>query len=140
MCSSTVFGFFADTRKQVHIHKVHYPRVTHNYREAAVSHCLSRSPPLLRVDQGGFRKEQSISIFGGTPLPWVSTPSKSPGVEMDNKRRLTVQSKVKRAATNAPMSAAVKRRVEKEAAEERKKQERLQKQLNGEKKGLFGMW
>lgn len=85
-------------------------------------------------------KEQSISIFGGTPLPWVSTPQKSPGVEMDNKRRLGVQSKVKRAATNAPMSAAVKRRVEKEAAEERKKQERLKNQLNGEKKGLFGLW
>lgn len=59
---------------------------------------------------------------------------------MDNKRRLSVQSKVKRAATNAPMSAAVKRRIEKEAAEERKKQERLQKQLNSEKKGPFGLW
>lgn len=90
--------------------------------------------------QGGFRKEQSISIFGGTPLPWITGAAKSPGVETDNKRRLSVQSKVKRAATNAPMSAAVKRRVEKEAAEERKKQARLQKQLNGEKKGLFGMW
>lgn len=91
--------------------------------------------------QGGFRKEQSISIFGGTPLPWATNAQqKSPGVEMDNKRRLSVQSKVKRAATNAPMSAAVKRRVEKEAAAERKKQERLTKQLNGEKKGPFGFW
>ncbi|CAM9362649.1 unnamed protein product [Pylaiella littoralis] len=89
---------------------------------------------------GGFRKEQSVSIFGGTPLPWITGAEKSPGVEMDNKRRLSVQSKVKRAATNVPMSAAVKRRVEKEAAEERRKQERLQKQLNGEKKGPFGLW
>ncbi len=92
--------------------------------------------------QGGYKKEQSVSIFGGTPLPWVTNPNqkKSPGVEMDNKRRLSVQSKVKRAATNAPMSAAVKRRVEKEAAEERKKQERLQRQLSSEKKGPFGLW
>ncbi|CAM9303023.1 unnamed protein product [Scytosiphon promiscuus] len=90
---------------------------------------------------GGFRKEQSISIFGGTPLPWVNQGgNKSPGVEMDNNRRLSVQKTVKRAATNAPMSAKVRRRVEKEEAEERKKQERLKKQLNGEKKGPFGLW
>ncbi|CAN0354023.1 unnamed protein product [Ectocarpus fasciculatus] len=89
---------------------------------------------------GGYKKEQSVSIFGGTPLPWITGAAKSPGVEMDNKRRLNEQKKVKRAATNAPMSAAVKRRVEKEAAEERRKQERLQKQLNGEKKGPFGLW
>ncbi|CBJ27167.1 conserved unknown protein [Ectocarpus siliculosus] len=90
---------------------------------------------------GGYKKEQSVSIFGGTPLPWVSgAAQKSPGVEVDNKRRINEQKKVKRAATNAPMSAAVKRRVEKEAAEERRKQEKLKKQLNGEKKGLFGMW
>lgn len=90
--------------------------------------------------QGGYRKEQSVSIFGGASLPWATTPKNSPGVEMDNKRRLSVQSKVKRAATNAPMSAATKRRVEKEALEERKKQEKLAKQLNGEKKGMFGLW
>lgn len=91
---------------------------------------------------GGYKKEQSVSIFGGTPLPWITNPNqkKSPGVETDNKRRLSVQSKVKRAATNVPMSAATKRRIEKEAAEERKKQERLKKQLNGEKKGMFGLW
>lgn len=96
--------------------------------------------PCVSIFQGGYKKEQSVSIFGGTPLPWITGAAKSPGVEMDNKRRLNEQKKVKRAATNAPMSAAVKRRVEKEAAEERRKQERLQKQLNGEKKGLFGMW
>ena len=85
-------------------------------------------------------KEQSVSIFGGTPLPWVINNKKSPGVEMDNKRRIGVQKKNSRPGTNLPMTPAVKRRVEKEAAEEAKKKERLQAQLNGEKKGLFGMW
>lgn len=115
-----------------------YPIVSKNC-EPAVSDFIVSSP-IAPPYQGGFRKEQSVSIFGGASLPWASKPQNSPGVEMDNKRRLGVQSKVKRAATNAPMSAAVKRRVEKEAAEERKKQEKLKKQLNGEKKGLFGMW
>ena len=85
-------------------------------------------------------KEQSVSICGGTPLPWVINNNKSPGVEMDNKRRIGVQKKNSRPGTNLPMTPAVKRRVEKEAAEEAKKKERLQAQLNGEKKGLFGMW
>ncbi|CAN0212402.1 unnamed protein product [Laminaria digitata] len=91
---------------------------------------------------GGYVKEQSVSIFGGTPLPWVTNTNnkKSPGVEMDNKRRIGVQKKNNRPGTNLPMTPAVKRRVEKEAAEERKKQEKLQAQLKGEKKGLFGMW
>lgn len=83
-------------------------------------------------------KEQSVSVFGGTPLPWVV--NKSPGVEANNKRRINEQKKVNRPGTNVPMTPAVKRRVEKEAADERKKQERLKAQLTGEKKGLFGMW
>lgn len=85
-------------------------------------------------------KEQSVSIFGGSPLPWVVNNQKSPGVETDNKRRIAVQKKNNRPGTNLPMTPAVKRRAEKEAAEDRKKQERLQAQLKGEKKGLFGLW
>lgn len=84
-------------------------------------------------------KEQSVSIFGGAPLPW--TIQKSPGVETNNKRRMGEQQKVTRPGTNRPMTAAMKKRVEQEAAEERKKQAKLKAQLNGEKKkGLFGMW
>lgn len=84
-------------------------------------------------------KEQSVSIFGGAPLPW--NIQKSPGVETNNNRRMGEQKKVNRPGTNRPMTAAMKKRVEKEAADERQRQEKLKAQLNGEKKkGLFGMW
>lgn len=91
-------------------------------------------------DQGGYVKEQSVSIFGGAPLPWATNSKKSPGVETDNKRRLTEQKKVNRPSSKLPMTAAMKRRVEKEATEERKKEEKLKAQLKSEKKGLFGLW
>lgn len=81
-----------------------------------------------------------MSIFGGTPLPW-NTGSKPAGVEWDNKRKLELQKGLKRPGTNKPMTAAVKRQMEKEASEERKKQAKLTAQLKNEgKKGLFGLW
>lgn len=94
-------------------------------------------PPIQM--KGGYVKEQSVSIFGGAPLPW--TISKPAGVEWDNKRKIELQKGLKRPGTNRPMTEAVRRRVEKEAAEERKKQAKLAAQLKSEgKKGLFGLW
>ena len=83
-------------------------------------------------------KQQSISIFGGATLPWAN--DKTPSVQEENKRAISEQKKSTRPGTNRPMTAAAKARIEKETAEERKRQERLKGQLKGEKKGLFGLW
>ncbi|CAM9168774.1 unnamed protein product [Ascophyllum nodosum] len=88
--------------------------------------------------KGGFLKQQSISIFGGATLPWAN--DKTPSVQEENKRAISEQKKSTRPGTNRPMTAAAKARIEKETAEERKRQERLKGQLKGEKKGLFGLW
>lgn len=80
-----------------------------------------------------------MSIFGGTPLPWVINKS-TPGVETNNDRTIGKQKKITRPGTAQPMSPAIKARIEKEAAEERKRQDMLKAQLKSEKKGLFGLW
>lgn len=81
-----------------------------------------------------------MSIFGGTPLPW--TTNKPVGVEWDNRRKLELQKTLKRPGTDKPMSAAVKRQVEREAAEERRKKAKLAADLKneGKKKGFLGLW
>ncbi|CAM9342311.1 unnamed protein product [Discosporangium mesarthrocarpum] len=89
-------------------------------------------------DRGGFRKEQSVSIFGGANLPWNQKYQK---MDKDAINPIARQKNWKRPGSVVPMSSEVKARLAREEAEaKRKKEAQLKKELQGEKKGLFGMW
>lgn len=89
--------------------------------------------------QGGYAKEQSVSVFPTDPPRW--TGPKFTGNIVENKRNIAIQKKQARPGTNEPMTKAVKRRVQKEEQAQKKQTKQLQSQLNSErKKGPFGLW
>ncbi|CAM9114235.1 unnamed protein product [Choristocarpus tenellus] len=87
---------------------------------------------------GGYVKEQSVSIFGGAPLPWNVKFEKMDPKAIDPRAR---QKNWKRPGSVLPMSKETKSRLAREEAEAKKKEAKLKAQLNGEKKkGFLGLW
>lgn len=79
---------------------------------------------MLCLHQGGFKKDQSVSIFGGTSLPWTA-PAGKPKAAVDNKPRVNVQKGMTRPGVNSSASSQSKRTGESKSQG---------------KKGPFGLW